>query len=124
MGRRMATEADRAGVAGRNTWASLKRLLNYMSEYRLQLIIVFVTVITYTICYVLGPYLLGVAIDQYILLGDLPGLTQIVAWMLVVYLGMWLSGIISGRVMARIAQRTLERMRKDLFAQMQKLSLK
>lgn len=124
MGRRMATDADRAGVAGRNTWASLKRLLNYMSEYQLQLIVVFVTVITYTICYVLGPYLLGVAIDRYILQGDLPGLTQIVAWMLVVYTGMWLSGIISGRIMARIAQRTLERMRKDLFGQMQKLSLK
>lgn len=124
MGRRMASVEDRAGVAGQNTWGSIKRLFNYMREYQMQLLIVLITVITYVICYVLGPFLLGVAIDRYILEGDLPGLTQIVAWMLVVYTGMWLSGIISGRVMARIAQRTLERMRKDLFGQMQKLSLK
>ncbi|MFK7804728.1 MAG: ABC transporter ATP-binding protein [Anaerolineae bacterium] len=124
MGRRMASVEDRAGVAGRNTWGSIKRLFNYMREYQMQLFIVLLTVITYVICYVLGPFLLGIAIDRYILEGDLPGLTQIVAWMLVVYTGMWLSGVISGRVMARIAQRTLEKMRKDLFGQMQKLSLK
>ncbi len=124
MARRMATIEDRAGVAGRNTWASLKRLLNYMQAYRAQLIIVVVMVIIYTICYTLGPYLLGVAIDQYVLEGDLPGLARIVSWMVAVYVGMWLSGIISGRVMARVAQRTLEQMRKDLFGQMQKLSLK
>ena len=124
MGRRMASIEDRAGVAGRNTWGSMKRLLNYMQAYRMQLVIVGLTVITYTIFYVLGPFLLGIAIDDYILTGDLPGLTRIVAWMLVVYTGMWFSGIISGRVMAWVAQRTLEQMRKDLFAQMQKLSLK
>ena len=105
MARRMATIEDRAGVAGRNTWESLKRLLNYMQAHRAQLVIVVVMVIIYTICYTLGPYLLGVAIDQYVLEGDLPGLARIVSWMLVVYVGMWLSGIISGRVMARVAQR-------------------
>lgn len=124
MGRRMATIEDRAGVGGRNTWGALMRLLNYMSPYRAQLLIVLLTVITYTICYVLGPYLLGVAIDEYILNEDLPGLAQIIGWMVLVYAGMWLSGVISGRVMARVAQRTLESMRKDLFGRMQQLSLK
>ncbi|MFT5193682.1 MAG: ATP-binding cassette subfamily B multidrug efflux pump [Cellvibrionaceae bacterium] len=122
--RRQTNVNDMAGVSGRSSWESIKRLFNYMRDYQWQLLVVLLTVITYVICYVLGPYLLGRAIDDYILKGDLPGLTQIVAWMLAVYTGMWLSGIISGRVMAQVAQRTLERMRKDLFGQMQKLSLK
>ena len=123
MGRRRATVDDVAGVAGRSTSDALKRLLAYMSPYRAQLIIVLVAVVVYTICYSLGPYLLGVAIDGYILEEDLVGLAQIIAWMVAVFITMWVAGVVSGRVMAQVAQRTLERMRKDLFGQMQKLSL-
>jgi len=114
---------DVAGVAGRSTSGAIRRLLEYMRPYRAQLILVFVSVVVYSVCYVLGPYLLGVAIDEYIIEEDLVGLAQIIGWMALVYVGLWVSGITSGRVMAWVAQRTLQRMRKDLFAQMQKLSL-
>ncbi len=123
MSSRVATIEDKAGVAGQNSWGSILRLLDYMQAYRLQLVLVVFAVIAYSVFYVLGPFLLGVAIDDYILQGDLPGLTRIIGWMLVVHTGMWVSGIISDRVMVWVAQRTLEQMRNDLFAQMQKLSL-
>lgn len=123
MGRRRATIDDVAGVAGRSTSDAIKRLIAYMEPYRLQLITVFLAVVVYTVCYVLGPYLLGVAIDQYIIEGDLIGLAQIVGWMMLVFITMWIAGITSGRIMAQVAQKTLERMRKDLFGKMQQLSL-
>ncbi|MEM7335835.1 MAG: ABC transporter ATP-binding protein [Chloroflexota bacterium] len=124
MSRRMDTVEELSGVGAKNMWESIKRLLNYMQVYRLQLIIVGLSVIAYSVFYVLGPFLLGVAIDDYILQGDLPGLARIITWMFVVYTGMWVSGIVSDRMMAWVAQRTLAQMRQDLFAQMQKLSLK
>jgi ABC-type multidrug transport system fused ATPase/permease subunit len=47
-----------------------------LRERQGMLIIVALLVILTTILQVIGPYLLGIAIDQYILRGDLPGLAQ------------------------------------------------
>ena len=120
---RRQTVDEMAGVSGRSNSETIRRLLGYMEPYKWQLILVITTVITYTIFYTLGPILLGVAIDRYVLQEDLPGLTRMIAWMVLVYMGMWISGITSGRLMARVAQRTLEKMRTDLFNRMQQLSL-
>ncbi|MDJ0755120.1 MAG: ABC transporter ATP-binding protein [Ardenticatenaceae bacterium] len=119
---RRPSVADRVGGAS-NPIDALKRLLTYMRPYRIQLIIVAFFIVAYNIFYILGPFLLGVAIDEYIIPGDVPGLGRILLWMLAVYAGMWLSGVIYGRVMAAVAQRTLQRLRKDLFDHMQTLSL-
>lgn len=115
--------ADRAGQGGSNPRDALRRLLSYMESDRPQLIVVLIFIIAYNIFYLLGPYLMGVAIDRYIIPGDIPGLGRILLWMLAVYAGMWLSGVIYGRVMAAVAQRTLERLRQNLFDHMQTLSL-
>jgi ATP-binding cassette subfamily B multidrug efflux pump len=102
---------------------ALLRFLPYFRPYIPALSIVLLFVIIYTLLYLLGPYLMGVAIDQFISTKDVPGLTRIALLMLVVYL---LSSVFqagSDFVMARISQRALQQVRQDLFEHLQNLSL-
>jgi len=87
-------------------------------------VVVFVLVIIYTVLNLIGPYLLGVAIDQYIVLGDLNGLNRTALWMLGAFLGAAVLQAVSGRMMAKVSQRILKQMRKDLFTHLQSLSLR
>ena len=100
------------------------RLWTYLRRQKWALIaVVFMTVAT-TATQLAGPYLLGVAIDSYILPGDLPGLARIALLMLVIY---WLHALLTWLVMyvmAGAAQRMLRDLRNDLFTKLQALSLR
>ena len=72
----------------------------------------------------LGPYLMGRAIDAYILQRDLAGLIPIALQMLGVYLITALSTWLQSYVMAGVSQRTVRDLRQDLFAKLQTLSLR
>ena len=102
---------------------ALTRLLPYLNPFRLALAGVFVCVIIYTVLGLLGPYLMGVAIDQYIIPKRLDGLAKISLIMLAVYLLNNLFQAIAGWVMAAISQPALKQLRGDLFAHLQSLSL-
>jgi len=71
-----------------------------------------------------GPYLLGIAIDDYILIGDLPGLMRICGLMLAVYALISLLTWFQTYVMAAAAQRAVAAIRNDLFEHEQTLSLR
>ena len=71
-----------------------------------------------------GPYLMGVAIDKYILKGDLPGLARLALLMFAVYMATALVVWLRVYVMAAVAQRTVRDLRNDLFAHFQTLSLR
>jgi len=102
---------------------TLKRIGSYFTKYKTELIIIFILVILYTLAGLAGPYLLGVAIDQYITEKDLPGLTRISLTMLAAYvLSMGLQTI-ANWIMANASQKALKEMRTDLFQQLQLLSL-
>lgn len=64
-------------VLAKDKKGTSRRLWHYLKTQKFGLIIVFVTVAVTSIFELLGPYLMGVAIDQYILVGDLPGLVKI-----------------------------------------------
>jgi len=102
---------------------SLKRLLVYLRPYRMQLVVVATLVVAHNVFNIIGPYLMGVAIDDYIIPGDRAGLTRIGLLMVAIYAAMWLSGVAFGRIMAVISQKTLLVIRRDLFNHMQSLSL-
>ena len=101
-----------------------RRLWYYLQTQKFGLIGVFVTVAVTSIFGLLGPYLMGVAIDQYILRGDLPGLAKISLLMVGVYLISALSSWLQTYLMAPVAQKTVLAIRKDLFARLQTLSLR
>lgn len=102
--------------------STLRRIWNYLTEYRAKLIGVFVMVLLSTALSILGPYLVGVTIDEY-LVANKAGLLPLLLLMVLVYgihaLSTWLQNI----WMITISQQTVQRMRTDLFKQFHRLPI-
>ncbi|HSV84953.1 MAG TPA: ABC transporter ATP-binding protein [Levilinea sp.] len=128
-------ERPRLGMAGRGPLhvqriekaheprRALKRLLPYLRPYTAELALVFLFVAIYTGLGLVGPYLLGVAIDEHIMARRLAGLGSLALWMLAVYLLFNGFQAAANWIMARVSQRALKLVRRDLFAHMQMLSI-
>ncbi|MFN2152988.1 MAG: ABC transporter ATP-binding protein, partial [Anaerolineales bacterium] len=108
----------------KNRRGTLMRLWGYLSQQSWMLVFVTVLVAVGTGLNLLGPYLMGRAIDVFIAQNDLPGLGRLVLLMIVVYLAS--SGItyIQVYLMASVAQRTVRDLRADLFERLQSLPLR
>ena len=102
---------------------AVSRLLGYLLPYKVTLIIVLFLVVLFTIAGLLGPYLTGVAIDDYIIPKDIAGLGRISLILAGTFLVYTILQAVSGWLMAEISQKALKKLRKDLFAHLQKLSL-
>lgn len=113
------------GGVGRakNPRVTLLRLMGYMLAYRKELFAIGVLVAAGSILGLLGPYLVGVTIDDYIAVGDLLGLLGMVLLLLGIYWGAWGTSLVQGVLMARVSQRVLKGLRRDLFGHLQTLSL-
>jgi ATP-binding cassette subfamily B protein len=103
---------------------TVRRLWGYLRRQRAALILTAVLVVGTTGLNLMGPYLLGQAIDAFILRGDLPGLARIALLMLAVYALTSLLTWAQSYVMAGASQRTIRDLRKDLFDKMQGLSVR
>ena len=108
----------------KNARGAALRLLDYLRSYKYTLIIVFILVVMYTLTGLAGPYLMGKAIDQFIVNKDLPGLTRIVLLMGSAYLATNLLRSASDWIMSQATQRALKELRGELFSHLQLLSLK
>lgn len=107
----------------RDSRHALARLLPYLKPFQTGLTIVFGCILIYTLLGLVGPYLLGLAIDRFIAVKQAAGLAPITLWMLVVYLLNNLFQAIAGWLMAAISQDALKQVRKDLFTHLQTLPL-
>lgn len=103
--------------------SAIRRLVAYLKPFKLQLLLVLVFVFIYTLLGLVGPYLLGRAIDEYITTRQASGLAGIALLMLLAYLLDNFFQAIANWVMADVSQRALKQMRKDLFTHLQNLSL-
>lgn len=106
-----------------NARSALNRLLPYLTTYRLTLLLVFGCVILYTLLGLVSPYLLGVAIDQYIVPQRVAELPRIALLMLAVYLLNNFFQAVAGWLMASASQRALMALRQDLFRHIQTLPM-
>lgn len=102
---------------------AMARLLPYLRPFSLGLIGVFTFVLIYTLLGLIGPYLMGVAIDRFISTKQINGLMGIALLMLGVYAIFNLFQAVAGWWMAAISQRALKQLRKDLFSHLQTLPL-
>jgi len=107
----------------RNPRNALIRLLPYLSPYTVLMSIVFISVLIYTLLGLVGPYLMGVAIDRFIVPKQPEGLGLIALLMLVTYFFNNLFQALSGWLMATVSQRALKDMRRDLFTHLQRLPI-
>jgi ATP-binding cassette subfamily B protein len=108
----------------KNTRGAARRLWDYLKQQKWGLLGVMALVAISTGFGLLGPFLMGKAIDDYMLAGDLPGLARIVLLMVGVYVIIAFTTWLQIYVMAGVAQRTVRDIRNDLFAKLQTLSLR
>jgi len=103
---------------------ALIRLIPYLGSHKAVLLIVLVLVLVSTGLGLVGPYLMGLAIDRYIDARDINGLAPMAGLMLVVFLVGHLADMGSGLMMATVSQKALKNLRRDLFGHLQTLSIK
>jgi len=102
---------------------ALKRLLGYMREYMGSMVLVVLLTVVSTLLGLVAPYLQGVAIDQLVMGVDKAGLIRTVAMIAGAYILGGVASMGAGYLMADVSQKSLKRLRKDLFEHIQVLSL-
>lgn len=112
------------GPGAHDAQATLLRLWRYLRRQRWALVAVVVMVVGSTLLNLVGPYLMGVAIDDYILVGDLDGLAGIAALMIASFVGLSILTWGQSILMVRVAQHTARELRQDVFAKLQTLPLR
>jgi len=108
----------------KNTKETLLRLWGYIRRQSWILVAAFFLVIITSITGLLGPYLMGIAIDTYILNGDLVGLGTMLLWMLIIYAFGAASTWLQTYLLAGVAQFAVRDLRTDLFDRLQRLPVK
>jgi len=102
----------------------LRRLINYLQPYWKQLLVVLTLTIISAATQAIGPYLIGRAIDGAIGHGDLAALNQTMLLLLGTYIVGFAASRLQFRLMGEIGQRTLARLRTEIFSTIQRLSLR
>ena len=108
----------------KDTRQALIRLAHYLKPYGSAIITVFFMVVLYTLAGLAGPYLMGIAIDDFIGSKDLTGLVRISIIMLVIYAANASLQALANWIMASVSQNALKRLRGELFDHLQSLSLR
>ncbi|BCM88652.1 putative ABC transporter ATP-binding protein [Abditibacteriota bacterium] len=108
----------------KDTRATLLRLWGYLSRQKASLLLAALFVAAAAGLTLMGPYLLGRAIDGTILQRDLPGLARLCTLMLLVYALSSLATWAQNYIMAGVAQKAVRDIRHDLFSHLQRLPLR
>ena len=107
----------------KNARETLKRLGKYLKPKKAALGLVLMMVALSAAFNLTGPFLIGRAIDDYIIPGDIRGLIGISVLMLVIYILGALCTWLQNHIMVGLAQETVLEIRKDLFKKLQVLPL-
>ena len=107
----------------KNTKATLKRLWVYLSKQKLILFIVFLFVMLSSVLDLAGPFLMGKAIDNYIIPRDFKGLFYIILFVMAIYLLAAVGAFVQNYLMVGVSLETVGNLRRDLFNKLQTLPL-
>ena len=100
------------------------RLFPYLKPYRKMVIIAAISMLIYTFTMVAVPWVIAKGIDGYIQKNDLNGLTWIFGFFIFIAFVNWGSNFLQQYAMERVGQGVLYSLRRDLFAHVQKQSMK
>ncbi len=104
-------------------WRVIVRLLAYLRPYWKRMTAAFLCMLLASALTLSTPYLVKVAIDQYITAGDAAGLTRIALLLLGAFLGIYLASAAQRYLLSWVGQRVLATLRLQLFEHLQRLSL-
>uniref|UniRef100_UPI004047E13A ABC transporter ATP-binding protein n=1 Tax=Solibacillus sp. FSL H8-0523 TaxID=2954511 RepID=UPI004047E13A len=110
-------------VKPKNQKQTLLRIWGYLRIQRVELINVVIFVIISTLLSLVGPYLIGKTIDDYIVKFDVSGTIRMALILAGVYTASSFLTWAQQFVMIRVSQKTIRRLRQQLFEQYQALPL-
>ena len=100
------------------------RIWFYMQKQRLSIIAAIVFVLFSSVLSLLGPYYIGIIIDDYIIPRDVSGAIRMVIILAGIYVFASIFTWLQQYVMIHVSLRTIRNIRSDLFAKLQSLSLR
>ncbi|WP_099157102.1 ABC transporter ATP-binding protein [Virgibacillus ndiopensis] len=107
----------------KNTTATVKRIWSYLAREKATLGLVILMVVMSSGLSLLGPFLVGMAIDDYIVSKESSGLGVLLLWLIVIYFAHSISIFLQNYWMVGIAQNTVYSLREDLFRQFHRLPI-
>lgn len=137
-GRSLPPTKHHRGMGGRraiktgtpnNTKATIRRLLSYLNDYKLNMVLALISVIIGTLAQLSGAYMLRPIINQFIAPpdgspGNVAGLLRGITLMAAVLLIGVAANYVQSRLMLTVAQNALQKIRNDLFGKMQSLPVR
>lgn len=99
------------------------RLMSYLACDRSLLLVIGLLIVVSIISNLLGSYMLRPVINDYIIPGNMSGLLSILLAMAGIYLAGVIATYVQYRLLNKIGQRTVTRIRSDLFMKMERLPL-
>ena len=107
-----------------NLKGTVVRLLGYISQYKLLFVLVAICLVISSLASVASSYLMKPIINNYIIPGDFPGLAKMCTLLLGCFALSAGCSYTYSRIMVRISQKTVEKLRQDLFDKLQKLPIR
>lgn len=107
----------------RNSMATLKRIWMYLADSKGRLGMVLIMIVLNSSLALLGPFLVGMAVDDFLVARDSSGLIYLLLGLMAVYLVYSLSGWLQNIWMIGIAQNTVYTMRTQLFRHLHQLPI-
>jgi ATP-binding cassette, subfamily B, multidrug efflux pump len=104
--------------------AVARRIFSYIRPYWRLLPVAIVAMVVASIAGAVGPWLVGVAIDQYIAHGVGDGLSTVMLYLLASFVIGLVARILQFRLMGTVAQRSLASMRVSIFGAIERQSLR
>ncbi|MER2000828.1 MAG: ABC transporter ATP-binding protein, partial [Lysinibacillus sp.] len=111
-------------VKPKNQKETLLRIWKYLSKNRLGVTLTIILVVIGSLLNLLGPYMIGVTIDDHILKGDISGTILMASFLAGVYTVSALTTWLQQYMMIIISHKTIRRLRQELFEKMQRLPLR
>ncbi len=110
-------------VKMKNWMGTVKRIWSYLETNKTMLFLVLFMVVVSSGLGLLGPYLVGVSVDEFIVMKKSNGLTMMLIGLFIVYVFYSLSTWLQNYWMIGIAQDSVYQMRQQLFGHLHKLPI-
>ena len=102
----------------------MRRLLTYLKPYRVSVVIALFAIIGHSILQLAQPYLMKLAIDQYIAAGDMAGLNQVALIFLFVLIGAFILEYVRTYTLQLTGQRIMLDLRMEIYSHLQRLDMR
>jgi ABC-type multidrug transport system fused ATPase/permease subunit len=110
-------------ISGKFNWSTIRKFFPYAARYKGWTLASILLMLLYTALNLANPFLIGLAIDQFITHNDLTGLALLSIVLIVVNVLMWQAQYWQVWTMSWAGQQILYHLSSDMFAHLQRLSL-